>query len=184
MQDAVDDEQPELRAGIVGVVADGHSRRDHHVAEHAEAAFVLAVQREAEHVGRPRLVEVPDVQLLHLGVVDETERQLHPPKPLGDQGLAGEGRQRVDVDRRGLAVADQDRGHGGRGMAAGTRIVAHRGSVIGRQPLLAVAAVRLDDVLNDLVANDVLAPQVDERDALDPFQDLLDDMQTRELTGR
>ena len=84
MQDPVDDEQAELAARIVRVVARRDRRRDHDVAEHAQTAFVLAVQGKTEHVGRARLVEVADVQVLHLGFVDEAERELHLAETLGE----------------------------------------------------------------------------------------------------
>jgi hypothetical protein len=50
------------------------------------------------------------VEVLHLGLVDEAERELDLAEPLGEQGPARQRRQRVDVDRRGLAVADQTAG--------------------------------------------------------------------------
>src|SRR4029450_3672947 len=50
--------------------------------------------------------------------------------------------------------------------------------------LLAVAPVRLHDVLHDLVANHVPRAHVDELDPLDPGEDLLDHPESRPLPGR
>ena len=76
VQHAVDEQQAELACRIVRVVRRRHRRRDHHVAEQPHAASSILVERERQDVGRAVLVHVADVEVGHLGLVDERHGQL------------------------------------------------------------------------------------------------------------
>src|SRR5512132_181078 len=57
-------------------------------------------------------------------------------------------------------------------------------SAIRAGTLLSEDAIRLHDVLHDLVPNDVAGPELGHLDAVDPPQDLLHDHQSGGLSGR
>ena len=99
MQDAVDQEEPQLRRRILRVVPRRDRGRDHHVAEHPHAVLIGVVLREAQHIGRPGFAHVPEVEVLDLGVLHEADGQLGVLDPLSPQGVARERAQRIDVER-------------------------------------------------------------------------------------
>ena len=108
-------DEAELRGRIVGIVAGGHPRRDHDVAQHPNAVLidvVLAVERERQHVGGAGLVHVALVQLGDLVVVDERQRQLDVDEALRLEGGAREVGEGGGIERHrrrvGHAVRDED----------------------------------------------------------------------------